>query len=56
MSDTEKNPGDVTVQPSITTDEAALTDSELSPVGDDKQVVGKEPLTEPVADEPEPNA
>jgi hypothetical protein len=43
--------GDVTIQPSISTDEAAQTDSELSPVGDEKFVVGEEPLKPPVGDE-----
>jgi hypothetical protein len=54
MSDQKPEPepeqGDVTVQPSISTDEAEQTDVELSPVGDDKQVVGEEPLTPPVGD------
>ena len=49
--DPKPEKGDVTIQPSISEDEAALTDSERSTVGDDKQVVGEEPLTPPVGDE-----
>ena len=49
--DPKPEKGDVTIQPSISTEEAAQTTVELSPVGDDKQVVGEEPLTPPVGDE-----
>ena len=43
----EPNDADVTVQPSISTDEAAQTDIELSPVGDEKVEVPADPPVEP---------
>lgn len=54
MSDKETGQGDVTVQPSISTEEAAQTEVVGSPVGDAKATVGKEPLTDAAVDEPEP--
>jgi phage head maturation protease len=42
----DPNDADVTVQPSISTEEAAATDIELSPVGDEKVEVGPVPEEE----------
>lgn len=46
-----ENDADVTVQPSISTEEAAETDVELSPVGDEKVEVPADPPVEPPADD-----
>lgn len=47
LTEPQENEADVTVQPSISTDEAAETDVELSPVGDEKVEVPADPPVEP---------